>query len=396
MKFLSRRSERKKKRKTIEHAIFQVKYARRMREDRLDSETVDRLRGLQSDLKDHLKAKRLEEGVRLSEVALEQARSIHPAPRNAYGLRENVEVFVVILAVALGFRTYFFQPYQIPTGSMQPTLYGITAQAEYTPNWTDRIPFRYGKFLLTGSRYREVTAKADGLMPARRSWAQSDTFFLIQIGGKTHKIHKDMLFQTPPEGTFRTQGVLYPWVPRPGTVVKEGELIAKGLQKQGDHIVVNRFLTNFKRPERGDIVVFHTNGLPRPVRQNSAYIKRATGLPGEKMSIRDGKLYADGKVVEDPAVFRRQYEDPRYPGYVNPSFDDYRRNQNLPPILALPTHSLELQEDEYLMMGDNTNSSLDGRYFGAVPEENIIGIGIFVPWPFVNRGIYDDRAGFIH
>jgi signal peptidase I len=395
MNFFKERSRRKKQRKQIEHAVFHVKYARRMREDLLDEVTVGRLRSYQTDLKTHLKAKQYDEGLKLAEEGMKLAASVHPAPRNAFSLRENVEVFVVVISVALGFRTYFLQPYQIPTGSMQPTLYGITARADYEPTWADKVPFRYGKFLLTGSRYREVSAKADGIMPSRNFWRQRDTFYLITVGGKTHKIHKDMLFQTSPEGAPQSFGRLYPWVPRPGTALKEGTVIAKGLQKQGDHIVVNRFITNFKQPDRGDIVVFHTEGLPPPVRENSAYIKRLTGLPGEAISIREGRLFADGKVVEEPDVFLRQYENPRYSGYANPSFEHYERNQNLPAILALPTQTVELGENEYLMMGDNTHSSLDGRYFGAVSGDNIMGIGFFVPWPFFNRGIYDDRAGVV-
>jgi signal peptidase I len=394
MNFFSRRSERKKQRKHIEHAVFQVKYARRMREDQLDEPTLTQLREFQRDLKDHLRARTYEEGVQLAEKALKRAKQIHPAPRNAYGLRENVEVFVVVIAVALGFRTYFFQPYQIPTGSMQPTLYGITAQAEYEPDWTDKIPFRYVKFALTGSRYREIRAKADGLMPVQ-NWGQSDNFLLLTIGGKRHKIHKDMLLQSGSAENPLREGALYPWVPRPGTVVKKGDLLARGLQKQGDHIVVNRFITNFKRPDRGDIVVFHTAGLPYPVRENSAYIKRCTGLPGEAISIRNGKLFADGKVVDSPEVFQRQYENPRYPGYKNPTLKNYHDNGELPPILARPDQTLQLGEDEFLMMGDNTLSSLDGRYFGGVDADNIMGLGFFVPWPFFNRGIYNDPAGVV-
>lgn len=393
MNILQRRSERKKKRKHMEHALFHVKYARRMREDKITPELRDRLRSLQTDLKAHLKAGRLEEGSALADNALALAHDVHPAPRGAFSLRENIEVFVVVISVALGFRTYFFQPYQIPTGSMQPTLYGITARAEHEPDWTDRVPFRYGKFLLSGSRYREITAKADGIMPDRNFWQQRDTFYLIQIGGRTHKIHKDMLFQPPPASEPYGVGPLYPWIPRPGTAVKEGTVIAKGLQKQGDHIVVNRLITNFRQPERGDITVFTTADLP-VVRPNSAYIKRLTGLPGEAMSIRNGKLYADGKLVDTPEVFVRQYEDEHYPGYANPPIQGYRA-YGIPPLLATASQILQLGEQEYLMMGDNTYSSLDGRYFGAVPGKNILGIGFFVPWPFVHRGIHDDRAGVV-
>ena len=372
-------AEEKKQRKHIEHAIFQVKYARRMKDDLITDEIRDRLLGLQQDLKGHLKAKRYSEGVALSDNATTLAQKVHPAPRGAYAIRENVEVILVVMAVALGFRTYFFQPYQIPTGSMQPTLYGVTANANYSPDWTDKIPARYGKFLLTGSRYKTIEAKATGIMPDHRSWQRSDTYYYITIGGRKHKIHQDMIFAVLPSPV--DQARLQPWFPVPGTKVTKGDVISHGLLKQGDHIIVNRVSVNFARPARGKIVVFSTKNLPMMVRSNSAYIKRLTGLPGETISIKDGRLYADGKVVLEPEVFLRQYEDENYPGYAD--FPDGRE-------------SLTLGDEEFLMMGDNTNHSLDGRYFGGVPAENILGTGVFVPWPFFNRGIYNDRAGRVY
>lgn len=390
-------SEQKKQRKHIEHALFQIKYARRMKEDQLRPELLERLLKVQADLKGHLKAKRYEEGMALSDNAVALAREIHPAPRNAYALRENVEVFVVVIAVALGFRTYFFQPYQIPTGSMQPTLYGITSVAEYEPDWTDKVPVRWGKFLLTGSRYKEIRAKADGIMP--RQGVSTDTFLHIQVGGVRHKIHKDMLFKEARSSHRLSDGILHPGVPQPGTVLKKGDMIARGLLKQGDHIIVNRLITNFARPSRGDIVVFSTRNLPH-VRANSAYIKRLTGMPGESLSICQNRLYANGRLVNEPDVFMRQYEHEHYSGYthVNPGWfqmEEQKLGKRLRPLFTDCDFSLELGENEFLMMGDNTHSSLDGRYFGGVPGENIIGIGFLVPWPFVNRGIYNDRAGWV-
>lgn len=387
MEFLKQHDKRKEKRKLIEHAMFQVKYARRMREDLISPEQVAELHGMQREMKAHIKSGELEEGTKLAEKGLKLAKKIHPAPNNKIALRENIEVFVVVMAVALGVRTYFLQPYQIPTGSMQPTLYGITGRGHHEPDWTDRMPAKIGKFLLTGSRYTEIRAKGDGIMPPPSQWRDANPHVLIGIGGKNHKVHRDLL--EDPE-----TGFLYPWIPRPSSPVRKGDLISKGLMKQGDHIVVNRFITNFKRPDRGDIVVFHTQGLPA-VRPNSAYIKRLTGLPGESMSIGNGFLYADGVLVNEPDVFTRQYEDPRYPGYTNPNYLEYEKNGGLDPILATSEQKLVLGEEEYLMMGDNTQNSLDGRYFGAVPGKNIMGIGFFVPWPFISRGIHDDHAGVV-
>jgi signal peptidase I len=388
---LFKSAEEKKQRKHIEHAVFQVKYARRMKDDLLDPEIRDRLLKLQKDLKAHLKNDRFAEGVALADNATALAREVHPAPRGAYALRENIEVMVVVMAVALGFRTYFFQPYQIPTGSMQPTLYGITSNVAYTPDWTDKVPMRWGKFLLTGSRYKEIIAKADGMMPGSHFWKQTDTYYHITIGGRKHKIHQDMIFAQTPSAENNWHAILQPWFPEPGSLLKKGDVITHGLLKQGDHIIVNRIGVNFSRPDRGDITVFSTTGLPL-VRSNSAYIKRLTGLPGEAMSVKDGKLYADGKLVDEPAVFLRQYNDEIYSGYANPDLEIYAKYHTA-PLFAAGSEPYQLGEDQFLMMGDNTYHSLDGRYFGAVPGKNIIGTGVFVPWPFFNRGIYNDRAG---
>jgi len=386
-------SEKKQQRKHIEHALFQLKYARRMKEDQIEDSVLERLRTLERDLRGHLKAKRLHEGVALTEPAVALARDVHPCPRGAYSLRENVEVFVVVLAVALGFRTYFFQPYQIPTGSMQPTLYGITSVPEVEPDWTDRIPARWGKFLLTGSRHRVIRARADGMMPGIRDWDRSDTFFVIRIGGARHRIHKDLIFAEEPSESNDFTASLHSWFPRPGSPIRKGDVITQGMQKQGDHIIVNRLITNFREPRRGDIVVFTTQNLPL-VRANSAYIKRLVGLPGERMAITDGRAYADGEPILEPDVFVRQIEHPHYSGYANPPLESTAQ-YGIRPLFAVNSPEYQLGENRYLMLGDNTHSSLDSRYFGGVPGENIIGIGFFVPWPFFNRGIHNDRAGWV-
>jgi len=372
MNFPFLNSKEKEHRKEIEHAIFSVKFARRMREDRISPETVVEFRELQEQLKGHLKRKEWTEGLKLSEKALLRAREIHPAPGGKYGLRENVEVFVVVLAVVLGFRTYFLQPYQIPTGSMQPTLFGINAISDYEPDWTDRFPVSAAKFLLTGSRFVEIKTHTAGRIPESSEFGQQDGFLVFTFGGKRYRIHKDML------GLFQ-----------PGQVVPEGHVLARGLRKRGDFIVVNRFSTNFFPPKRGEIVVFTTRGILHPqVRPNSAYIKRLVGLPGEEVSICERELVVNGVKVREPWVFSRQQEGQGYQGYLNPGAMQsslFRRCEDV----------LSVNEGEYLFFGDNTAESLDGRYFGGVSGRNVLGTAFFVPWPFFDRGPFGAKAGFV-
>ncbi len=370
--FLKKRKQHKLEIKKIEHALFELKYCRRVKEDELDAEQLTQLKDWQKEIKELIKDRKHAEALALSLEAEKVAKKLNPAPGKRFHLRENVEVFVVVMAVAMGIRTYFLQPYQIPTGSMQPTLYGITSQSDYEPDDMDRPPMKALKFFLTGSRYREIRAQGSGIMPA--GFTPSDTFRYYVIGGQRHKIHKDLELLIPP-----------------GRAVQKGDLIAKGLIKQGDFIVVDRFTFNFRPPRRGEITVFSTRGLPM-VRPNSAYIKRTVGLPGETIHIQYNELVADGEIIREPEHFVRQQEGEGYRGYSNRMPG---QNGFLVPTPLFPNAEtgLTLGEDEYLMFGDNTYHSLDSRYFGGVPGQNILGKGIFVPWPFFNRGTYNGKAG---
>ena len=368
------KSNDKARQKNIEPVMFSLKYARRMKDDVISDAVREELWEKQQTLKQLLHEKKLDEAEKLAEAAGALARQVHPAPRNAYGLRENVEVFVVVLAVALGFRTYFLQPYQIPTGSMQPTLYGITADPDYEPDWTDRFPVNVGKFLLTGARYVEVRAKSNGIIPPHDTWQQRDMFYLFSFGNNTYTIHQE-----------------FARLVDPGQGVQKGELLARGLRRQGDSIVVNRMTTNFVPPRRGDIVVFSTRDIGhQQVRDNSAYIKRLVGLPGETVSLREGRLIVNGETVTEPDVFIRQYEGRGYQGYSN----------GMPgsgPTTLFPNGqaALTLGPNECLFFGDNTLRSLDGRIFGGVSGRNVIGTAFFVPWPFFDRGYFGETAGFV-
>ena len=84
---------------------------------------------LQSAINDRVNKKELRKQMeKLEQVA---GKWLRPYPHAAW--RENVEVFLVALAVAMGIRTFFLQPFKIPTGSMQPTLYGVTSTPDFTP-----------------------------------------------------------------------------------------------------------------------------------------------------------------------------------------------------------------------------------------------------------------------
>lgn len=139
----------------------------------------------------------------------------------------------------------------------------------------------------------------------------------------------------------------------------EGQSMMPKLHDQ-DRIFVNKFIyplrewLNDKEPiKRGDIVV-----LLFPDDPSKSYIKRVVGLPGEEVSIEDGKLFINGVQVEEP--------------YLDP---EYFSHDSMPG----PTR---VRDHHYFVMGDNRRNSSDSRYWDFVPEKYIYGKAIFRYYPF--------------
>jgi signal peptidase I len=284
-------------------------------------------------------------------------------PRNHPRVREYVEIIVVAVAVAMGFRTYFIQPFKIPTGSMQPTLYGITHAAAPERQWFDYVPLNLVRMVVFGETYHEARAQVTGEISDR--YQQTDEADIFFIEGVPHRLPRGIKPQTPDR------------------LVQKGQVLAAWRTRLGDHIFVNKIAYNFRRPDRGDIFVFGTKGIDYDrIRPDSFYIKRLAGLPGEEIGIDPPYLLADGRQVTEPYPFHRLLTDmdKGYMGY------------QLPPARAAGDvkigargDRLKLSPTQYLPLGDNTMFSLDGRYFGGVEREQIVGPAFMVYWPFTKR-----------
>jgi signal peptidase I len=135
----------------------------------------------------------------------------------------------------------------------------------------------------------------------------------------------------------------------------EGTSMAPLLSDQ-ERIFINKFVYRFEPIERGDVVVFWY-----PLDRSKSFIKRVVGLPGETVEIRQGRVYVDGKRLDEPYV-PAQYADASAYGPVR-----------IPP-------------DEYFLMGDHRVSSNDSRVFGSVPSRYIYGKAVFAYWPVERFG----------
>ncbi len=167
------------------------------------------------------------------------------------------------------------------------------------------------------------------------------------------------------------------------TVSMEGTLL------QGDHLLVDKLayaprgvLSNHVLPyqpiRRGDVIVFR---WPIDIRQN--YVKRCIGIPGDHIRIVNKQVILNGKKLDEPYAVHR-----------TPYFDSYRDNfpaepnvHLLEPALAMLEHNVVNGEvvvppGHYFAMGDNRDNSLDSRYWGFVPRENIIGKPLMIFWSY--------------
>jgi signal peptidase I len=141
----------------------------------------------------------------------------------------------------------------------------------------------------------------------------------------------------------------------------EGTSMAPLISDQ-ERIFINKLVYRFEAISRGDVVVFWY-----PNDRTKSFIKRVVGLPGEIVEIRQGRVYVNEKLIEEPYIL---------PAYLDSnSFGPFR----VPPR-------------QYFVMGDHRDSSNDSRMFGPVPAEYIYGKAVFAYWPMDHFGTLSDSV----
>ncbi|MEM9481800.1 MAG: signal peptidase I [Verrucomicrobiota bacterium] len=338
-----------------------------------------------------------------------------PQHKNS-ALRENVEVIFVAFVIAIGIRSYFLQPFKIPTGSMQPTLNGVKAtdlsqDPEHKhPNFVSRILSK----AIKGRSWVDITMKEDGYLTGIREETKFKFFtytkFIFQDSSKNFKIPAPIAVVTKSvedDGfgvveKLRELGVrIYQdqitgkfTLTTPG-LIEKGTLIARGKIDTGDQVLVDKMSYHFRRPNRGEVFVFNTRrikGVRRidPQQESQHYIKRLTGIPGDKVEIRpkenalpdngvrSANILVNGEPPNEPGMLRVEEE---YDGYIY--YSRFRYHQ-----FDLSQDSFEHKkygERPYLALGDNSRNSSDSRDWGVVPEQNVVGPAFTVYWPFTNH-----------
>jgi signal peptidase I len=161
----------------------------------------------------------------------------------------------------------------------------------------------------------------------------------------------------------------------------------------GDRLVALKFIYGFpmpftkhrilamSEPHRGDVIIFNSKNVEK-LDQGKDYIKRLVGLGSERLQIvpekasgnsenrssrKDGRVHVDGDRIEEPAMIAERK-------YI--AAGEYGN------------HEVKVPPDHYFMLGDNVENSRDSRYWGFVPQENVIGKAVVIYWP-------PSRIGFI-
>lgn len=147
------------------------------------------------------------------------------------------------------------------------------------------------------------------------------------------------------------------------TFVAEARYIPSGSMlptlQINDRLIVDKLGYHFKTPERGDIVVFSPTDTLEKQNFHDAFIKRVIGVPGDKVEVKNGRVFINDKPLDEDYIAER----PQY---------------QYGPVTV--------PQDQYLVLGDNRNNSYDSHYWGFVPRDHIIGRAVVRFWPMNRLG----------
>jgi signal peptidase I len=426
--FTEKQALRKEAKAVLEGAEKVLLY----RQDILSDEVLEDIKRLEAELKATFKAKefnaeKLEQDTEaLKKVITEHGGKIFPISM----LGDWVEMLVMAAIVAGGIRSFFLQPFKIPTNSMWPTYNGMTsvvrAPSDPTPTTQEQI---LSKITDWSSTY-VIKAEASGIVkipleflgydgPVRRYRLRHRTigadYQEIYIGNRAQAISVPQDFNL--EGVFlRTFYPNYATMPlrrqdnerwekvieqaqlnnlieetaygpmlKTSMTVQAGENVLNFDILTGDMLFVDRVSYNFVNPSRGDTFVFRTNHIPglavQGVPSQNYYVKRIAGTPGDKLRVdNDGKLFVNSSVVTspEPMVLNSQRATSlNYYGYLA---DIGNFGYSIPL-----TSEYQVTAGHYYALGDNSANSYDSRGWGEVPEKDVVGRPLVILHPFGPR-----------
>ena len=393
-----------------EEALHLVKGARKFVHYKRDLLKPERITEIESRRTDLLAAIKAGDRAQVDEAA-NQVRAVCenslPLEKPLGWLEENVEVMFVAIVIALGLRAYYLQPFRIPTGSMQPTLNGIIGKPLPQAKWP-WFPQRMWEKIMRGRSYVRVVNDQDRHIALVQRSPDSQPDFDIQDVPMMHFFSRSEIRftdSTPlrlpaPKNPCYEAGLksVVQAAYRNGGLLPKGTVLCEGTIDSGDLVLVDKVSYHFRKPQRGEVFVFDTQGI-RGIDERSGaqakgshYIKRLCGVPGDTLTIQSPNLIVNGKIAKEDGIQRVMQGKGVYAinpgGYGLASPEEKVRGEERPKSLFHPDDSVKLKKDkaapgmrEYFALGDNTSNSLDSRYWGTVKEFNLVGPALFSLWP---------------
>ena len=261
-----------------------------------------------------------------------------------------------------------------------------------------------------GISYLHVVAENDGPLESVELPFPSLIFHLWQkvvAGGKTY-----IIWFPPDYGDSSLEGRAGLHL---GQFFHKGEDIVKLRASAGDHLFVDRLSYNFRPPNRGEIIVFETKGIPEENRLrfnipgDQFYIKRLVGLGGETLSLEPDYQVTNAPGSAGATAVGQLVVNGKRLSAASPHFENlytfYGASRGSKPVEYIPNHyyghaligllapgqEYHIEPNNYFVMGDNTMNSLDSRYWGGFPKSAVIGKSFFVYWPITKRFGWGNR-----
>jgi signal peptidase I len=432
------------------------------RKDILSEEDARNLESANAGLKKALSEKPLS-GPHLEEKAKEVDIQLQKSGDFYYHKKswvENVEMLLVAAIVVIGIRSFFVQPFIIPTNSMYPSFSGMQPHVyedkDSTPGFVgrcvDKLFLGASHFSLEAESAGNLYLKLQGQMsfrfddskfPEGRFFIFPSTVreYVFEVGGKDHVLRVPAEFdldeliakrfagvenlQDLPLIVTQDQGFPSNRLKLSDKHFNKGDLLLGFDILLGDALFVDRFSYNFVHPKSGDPAVFRTGsidefnrkigtGVVSQIGEDKYYIKRLVGEPGDVLQMKvpesiftngtdvrkgvPGVVYRNGvpldgrtafdrnrKRVEDLASDPNAVPEDAYPGYRAEGILTNQASIKVPKAHENPTG-----KKAFFAMGDNSTDSLDGRAWGFVPENEIIGRAFLVYYPFTKRWGFAD------
>jgi signal peptidase I len=339
---------------------------------------------------------------RVRQLLLRTGGNIYPAQPRV----ENTEVLLTAAILALALRVFFLQTFSIPTNSMWPSYKGMGTEF---PAVMDRTPL--GNFFC-GAKTYDIISPADGMVyiplnsteqvKKQKSHLPYVDFHRWRFAIWPVRLRRYYIFvndeavpvEVPPD--FNLERLLmrrfFPYVDSyrladvlvmqhsemrngrrflcTGKRVELSEDLLSFELIHGDVLFVERLTPHFRRPHRGDAVVFATRAVAALSDGDRYYIKRLVALGGDRVAVHGKELHVNEELADfSPAMKRNNRQYPPFEGYF--------------PLGSLATKSVKVSKGEGFVMGDNSADSYDSRYFGAIPLRAIIGKPLLHVYPFL-------------